>query len=138
METVEVIDAAPSDTASSEPPAESAPPAVPSDEVYLDAPDPQGSIDGFVGAAGDVSDDECELTDFGWIGSGRVDNPTEDTVGYRIYVAFLDATGDTAGLVQTDVDEVASGEGADYEVVMPAHTDADDLTCVLRVERFVP
>jgi hypothetical protein len=88
---------------------------------------------GFVGARGDVSDLRCVASDGGWVVTGRVTNPTSETVSYRIFTSFLDEDSDTKGVVQTDVTGVAPKASATWKGELPLQ--ADELSCVLRVER---
>jgi hypothetical protein len=96
---------------------------------------PGTATDGYVGARSDVADLECSARAGGiWQAQGVVTNPTTDIVDYRIYVAFLTGPGDTRGIVQLDVSDVDPQEARtwDGELAIPG---ADDLRCVLRVER---
>lgn len=60
-------------------------------------------------------------------------NPESDTQDYRLYVSAM-TDGDTVGLVQVDVADVAGGETAEWEAQMDLAQE--DINCVLRVERF--
>ena len=106
---------------------------VASEESFVDISDHQGSVDGFVGALDDAEVDQCEATTDGWISAGTVANPTDSVQSYRLYVAFNDNQ-DTRGLVQVDLDEVPGGASENWEAQAPV--SGDNLTCVLRVERF--
>lgn len=102
---------------------------------YTSVTDQQGSIDGFVGAAEDATVVHCAGDGDGWSSSGSVENPTDEPQSYRLYVAF-NQNRDTIGLVQVDLQTVPAGESAEWTVEAPI--TGDDLTCVLRVERFTP
>lgn len=95
--------------------------------------DQPGSVEGFVGALEDAEVKRCERDGDGWVAAGTVDNPTDRTQSYRLYISAM-ADGDTRGIVQVDVASVAAGESAAWkaEFALPDN----DLTCVLRVERF--
>ena len=113
---------------------DSAPPASSSAKpgAVIQAPDaPRTS--GFVGARADVTGLTCEKSGDGWKVIGTVTNPTAGAVDYRIFTSFLDATNDTAGLLQTDVKSVAPGAAQLWsgQLAVPG----SDLRCVLRVER---
>jgi hypothetical protein len=86
-----------------------------------------------VGALEDVQGLACSRDGAVWTASGTVVNPTVDVVDYRIYVSFLDAGGETVGLIQSDANDVAAG--AEQEWSVDLEWPADDLRCVLRVER---
>lgn len=60
-------------------------------------------------------------------------NPESETQDYRLYISAM-TDGDTVGLVQVDVADVAGGETADWESQMDLAQE--DIDCVLRVERF--
>lgn len=105
----------------------------PKSDVYVDTANSQADGD-FVGAASDVTSSECSGEGGTWTGWGTVLNSTTDVVNYRVWVAFVDSTGGTAGLVESDFDGVESGATGDYSASMP-YPGADALTCVLRVER---
>jgi hypothetical protein len=102
-------------------------------EAQIDISTAPGSGD-FVGALEDVQGMTCTSDGGVWSAAGTVVNATGDVVDYRIYVSFLDAAGETVGLVQADVDDVASGD----ERAWSAEIDwpDSDLRCVLRVERL--
>lgn len=97
----------------------------------VDAP---GSGEGLVGAAVDATTDSCEPSGDGWAVSGTVTNPTEAPVDYRIYVSLLDGANDTRGLQQVDVTAVEPGATSTWESRIAVADE--DLTCVLRVERY--
>lgn len=112
----------------------------PSDEAatvdgYVAVTDQQGAVPGFVGAARDAETERCESDGDGWIAEGTVTNPEASAQSYRIYVAF-NHNRDTRGLVQVDVESVAAGATEAWEAAAPVA--GDDLSCVLRVERFEP
>lgn len=104
-------------------------------DSFVDVADPQGAIDGFVGASEDAEVTRCEAGGQGWISEGTVTNPADEAQSYRIYVAF-NKNRDTKGLVQVDLESVAAGKSADWKAEAPV--DAEKLDCVLRVERFAP
>jgi hypothetical protein len=122
---------APTTAATASPSATSAP--IEPGNVYVSTVNSQAEGD-FVGAASDVTAQQCVAGDATWVGSGTLTNPTADKVDYRVWVAFLDATGDTVGLVQANVDGIKAGKSGDYSASMP-YAKGDPLTCVLRVER---
>lgn len=100
---------------------------------HVDITDQQGSVEGFVGAKEDVEVERCEADGSGWISAGTVSNPTSESQDYRIYVAF-NSSKDTKGLVQVDVKDLAAGASESWEASAPVQ--ADNMKCVLRVERF--
>jgi hypothetical protein len=104
-------------------------------EQVIDVSTPPGGTGDFVGARTDVTDLGCVEGPAGWSASGTVANPTTDTVGYRIYVSFLDGAGATLGVVEVDVADVEPGE--DRPWATEAAVTGAELECVLRVERFV-
>ena len=108
---------------------------VTAEKSFVDISDPQGSVEGFVGALEDAEVDRCEATADGWIAGGTVANPTDAVQSYRLYVA-LNTNRDTHGLVQVNLDDVPGGAGENWEVEAPVR--GDNLSCVLRVERFDP
>ncbi|WP_227531160.1 hypothetical protein [Microbacterium tenebrionis] len=99
-----------------------------------DITDTPGSGENLVGALADATVSTCELGDGSWTVDGTVKNPTKDSVSYRIYVSLLNEAGDTRSLSQVDVDGV--GEGAEEEWATTVDLTDEDLTCVLRVERY--
>jgi hypothetical protein len=101
--------------------------------VFVDVDNSQGEGE-FVGALMDVVTSSCEGDGEVWVGSGTLSNPTDSEVDYRVWVAFIDHEGETVGLVQDNVEGVASLESGDYTVSMP-YTEDSMLSCVLRVER---
>lgn len=109
------------------PSATTAPPTV------TDIQDAPGSGGEFTGAVADTTV-ECAAGDDGWAASGTVTNPTDGVADYRIYVSFLDAAGGTRGVVQVDVDGVAAGASQDWQTT--AALPDEELSCVLRVERY--
>ncbi len=94
---------------------------------------PGTATDGFEGAKADVSDSRCESTAGKWTVTGKVTNPANAAVNYRIYMSFIDAAGATPGLLEVDVDNVAAGASADWNGSLDI--GLDDLKCVPRVER---
>lgn len=107
----------------------------PKDESYVKISEPQGSVEGFVGANDDATMENCKAKGKSWVSDGTVKNSAKDTQSYRIYVAFNRGK-DTQGLVQTDLKSVAAGDTAKWKVEAPI--SGEDLSCVLRVERFDP
>lgn len=87
----------------------------------------------FEGALADADVLECATNAGRWSATGTVTNPTNTTVDYRIYVSFLDTTGDTLALIETHIDELDPASTADWSAGFPSA--ASDLRCVLRVER---
>lgn len=106
-----------------------------SEASVVDIQDDPGSLDDFVGAHEDATIETCESGDSGWVVDGTVTNPTDEPQNYRIYVSVRD-DGDTIGLVQVDVSDVAADESASWETEVDVETG--DLECLLRVERFSP
>lgn len=102
---------------------------------FVEVTDPQGSVEGFVGALDDAEIELCEASNGSWIAEGAVTNPSEETQDYRIYVSF-NKNRDTQGLVQVDVASVAAGATATWKAEAPI--SGSDLRCILRVERFAP
>ena len=99
-----------------------------------DITDTPGSGEGLVGALADNTMGDCARKDDAWTVSGTVKNPTESPANYRIYVSLLNGANDTRALVQVDVDAVEAGGDKDWTTEIPVAED--DLSCVLRVERF--
>lgn len=100
-------------------------------EKVIEVQDQPGSVEGYVGASDDAEVTSCDMQDGALRVTGTVTNPEAAPQEYRIYVSALDA-GDTVGLVQVDVPEVADSETWSTEIPY----DGTDLECVLRVERF--
>lgn len=98
-----------------------------------DITDQPGSEEGYVGALGDAAVKRCERDGGDWIAAGTVTNPTDDAQSYRLYVSAM-ADDDTRGLVQVDVPPVDAGGTAQWNATFALPDD--DMTCVLRVERF--
>lgn len=95
--------------------------------------DPGQSGDKFVGAASDVTTTSCAQSGSAWKAEGTVSNTSGARASYRIYVAFnVKGTTDTKALVQTNVD-VDDGQTTAWSA--KANVNADDLICILRVER---
>lgn len=105
----------------------------PTETSHVDITDQQGSVEGFVGALEDSDINRCESANDGWVSEGTVTNPTDSEQNYRIYVAFNENR-DTHGLVQIDLTSVPPGSSENWKAEAPI--PGDDLTCVLRVERF--
>jgi len=99
-----------------------------------DITDTPGSGEGLVGALADNTMGDCTRDGDNWNVSGTVKNPTEAGANYRIYVSLLNGSNDTRALVQVDVDAVAAGGEQEWSTEIPVAED--DLSCVLRVERF--
>jgi len=99
-----------------------------------DIEDTPGSGEDLEGALADSKVESCERDGDEWKVSGTVTNPTDKKADYRIYVSLLNGTNDTRALVQVDVDEVKKEKTKDWKVEIPVAED--DLTCVLRVERY--
>jgi hypothetical protein len=104
------------------------------DPGVTDIEDAPGSGENLEGALADSEVTTCERTDDTWTVDGTVTNPTEGTVDYRIYVSLLNGANDTRGLQQVNVDAVEAGATSEWESSIPIAED--DLTCVLRVERY--
>ena len=100
--------------------------------VVQDVSDSPRTTD-YVGARDEVTGITCVQDGDVWRVSGTVTNPTEAAADYRIFIAFLDGTNETRGLLQTDINDVVAGESKDWNGELAI--DADDLTCGLRVER---
>jgi hypothetical protein len=66
--------------------------------------------------------------------AGTVTNSSDGPASYRIYVSLLTAATDTRALTQVDVAEVAPGATEEWST--DAAVAEDDLSCVLRVERY--
>ena len=113
-----------------DPPAATVPP-----EAQIDVSTAPGTGE-FVGALEDVQDLACSGDDGVWTAAGTVVNPTVGAVDYRIYVSFLDAGGETVGLIEANADDVAAG--AEQEWSAEIQWPTGDLRCVLRVERIEP
>lgn len=99
-----------------------------------DVQDTPGSGEGLTGALVDTTTTTCERGDEGWTVAGTVTNPAEGAVNYRIYVSLLTEDQDTRALQQVNVDGVEPGATADWSASIPL--EEDDLSCVLRVERY--
>ena len=93
----------------------------------------QPRTSGFVGARADVTGLTCAQDGKQWRVGGKVTNPTDSPVDYRIFTSFLDKSNDTAGLLQTDIKSVAGRASQDWSGTLPV--SGTDLQCVLRVER---
>lgn len=102
--------------------------------TVTDITDDPGTAPDYVGALADVQQTGCELSGDAWTVTGTTNNPTDAAQNYRIYVSLLDPEQNTAALSQVDVAAVPAGGASDWEASLA--TDADDLSCVLRVERF--
>lgn len=103
----------------------------PTVRVQVDHPPATGA---FAGAREDVEMAGCAGTDGGaWVAEGSVTNPAAAVADYRIYVSFLDRTGETLALVETSVPAVGPDETSSWQASTPVV--AAGLRCVLRVER---
>lgn len=103
--------------------------------TYNDVKDPQGSVEGFVGAMKDVDLERCETDGDRLAVAGVVTNPTDSPQHYRIYVSAMES-GDARGIVQVDLAEVAAGATESWETFF--ELDDTGLDCLMRVERFAP
>lgn len=104
-------------------------------DTYTDVRDPQGSVEGYVGAMNDAAVSSCDSEGDVLVATGTVTNPEDDAQEYRIYVSAMDGS-DTRGIVQVDVGPLDGGATADWDAEF--ELDGDDLSCLLRVERFDP
>jgi hypothetical protein len=89
------------------------------------------------GARTDVTEETCERRDGAWVSAGTVTNSADSPRAYRIYTGFVDASGETRGLVQSDVTNLQPNERQQWESAA-AIGELDGVRCVLRVERVVP
>lgn len=101
-----------------------------------DITDAPGSGDGLVGALADTTTDTCELADGAWNVAGTVTNSSDASATYRIYVSLLTEGGETRSLTQVDVPEIDAGAETEWSTTVAL--DEEDLSCVLRVERYGP
>jgi hypothetical protein len=99
-----------------------------------DITDTPGSGENLVGALSDSAVTTCERSDDSWKVAGTVTNSSDGPASYRIYVSLLTAATDTRALTQVDVAEVAPGATEEWST--DAAVAEDDLSCVLRVERY--
>lgn len=102
-------------------------------QKVIEITDQPGSVEDYVGAVEDAEVDTCSAGGNGLDVAGTVTNPESVAHDYRLYVSAM-ADGDTVGLVQVDVGDVAGGETAEWEVQM--ELTQEDIDCVLRVERL--
>lgn len=102
-------------------------------QKVIEIADQPGSVEDYAGAVEDAELDTCAADGDGLDIAGTVTNPESDTEDYRLYVSAM-TDGDTVGLVQVDVADVAGGETAEWESQMDLAQE--DIDCVLRVERF--
>jgi hypothetical protein len=86
----------------------------------------------FDGALDDV-EFTCTSDGSTWTAQGSATNSSAATADYRIFMAFLDSSGETVALIEEEVTGVPAGESADWSVQFAS--DAADLDCVPRVER---
>lgn len=94
-----------------------------------------GSVENYEGALADATTTACERRGDAWSVAGTVANSAAEPRQYRIYVSLL-KEGDTRGVQQVDVAELAPGASAEWSTSIPVAEDG--LECVLRVERFAP
>ncbi|EAR25951.1 hypothetical protein A20C1_08723 [marine actinobacterium PHSC20C1] len=99
-----------------------------------DITDAPGTGENLQGALADSTVEECKRSGDEWTVSGTVTNSTAASVTYRIYVSLLNGANDTRALTQVDVDATEPGATADWKISIPVAED--DLSCVLRVERY--
>ncbi|WP_010204278.1 hypothetical protein [Salinibacterium sp. PAMC 21357] len=99
-----------------------------------DIQDAPGTGENLQGALADSTVDVCERAGDEWTVSGSVINSTDTAVTYRIYVSLLNGANDTRALTQVDVDVTEPGASADWTIAIPVAED--ELSCVLRVERY--
>ena len=78
--------------------------------------DQPGSVEDYVGAVEDAEVDTCAAGSDGLEVAGTVTNPESDPQDYRLYISAM-TEGDTVGLVQVDVADVA-GETAEWRSQM--------------------
>lgn len=109
------------------------PTTAPSD--VTDITDQPGSVEGWVGALEDAKTTTCARDGGNWVAAGTVTNPLDEAQSYRLYVSAMFG-GETRGLIQVDVPDVAGGESGQWRAAFPLQ--GDEFTCVLRVERFAP
>lgn len=86
----------------------------------------------FEGARDDVRY-TCTSDGTTWTAEGTATNSTATTADYRIFMAFLDTSGETVALIEAEVAAVPAGESGDWSVQFAS--SAADLECVPRVER---
>ncbi|WBL19806.1 MULTISPECIES: hypothetical protein [Citricoccus] len=103
------------------------------EQKVIEMPDQPGSVEGYVGAADDAELVTCDPQGSALEVEGTVTNPESDDQDYRVYISAMEG-GETMGIVQVDVSNVATGETAEWSTEMAL--TGDDLECVLRVERF--
>jgi hypothetical protein len=99
-----------------------------------DITDAPGSGEGLVGALADTTVDTCELGDGEWNVDGTVTNSSDASASYRIYVSLLNEGGETRSLTQVDVPAIDAGAETEWSTTVAL--DEEDLSCVLRVERY--
>lgn len=99
-----------------------------------DITDAPGTGEDLQGALADSTVDECKRDGDDWSVKGTVTNSTDASVTYRIYVSLLNGANDTRALTQVDVDATEPGDTADWDITIPVAED--ELSCVLRVERY--
>jgi PBP1b-binding outer membrane lipoprotein LpoB len=99
-----------------------------------DITDTPGSGENLTGALSDSAVSECERSGDAWNVVGTVTNSSGEKANYRIYVSLLNAATDTRALTQVDVADVDPEATKDWSIEIPVAED--DLSCVLRVERY--
>ncbi|MEV8252836.1 hypothetical protein AB0O95_02600 [Rhodoglobus sp. NPDC076762] len=99
-----------------------------------DITDAPGTGENLQGALTDSTVNECKRAGDEWTVSGVVTNSTDANATYRIYVSLLNGANDTRALTQVDVAATEPGATTDWATVIPVAED--ELTCVLRVERY--
>lgn len=92
-----------------------------------------GTGQGFEGAADDVTNDTCQRSGDAWNVGGTVTNSAAEPRSYRIYVALLSST-ETRAMQEVAVDTLQPGAKTDWSATIPVAED--NLSCVLRVERY--
>ncbi|MGV8913337.1 MAG: hypothetical protein ACOH14_12055 [Rhodoglobus sp.] len=99
-----------------------------------DITDAPGTGENLQGALADSTVDECKRAGDEWTVAGSVTNSTDTSVTYRIYVSLLNGSNDTRALTQVDIEATEPGATADWSIAIPVAED--ELSCVLRVERY--
>jgi hypothetical protein len=99
-----------------------------------DITDAPGTGENLQGALADSTVDECKRAGDEWTVSGSVTNSTAASVTYRIYVSLLNGANDTRALTQVDVEATEPGATTEWSTTIPVAED--ELSCVLRVERY--
>jgi hypothetical protein len=99
-----------------------------------DIEDTPGSGEGLQGALSDSQVTTCERDGDAWSVEGTVTNSSAAAASYRIYVSLLAADGSTRALTQVNVDAIEPAAESDWATTIDLAED--DLSCVLRVERY--